>query len=229
MRLSELAGGSEARIEPVYPRLRRGRIVREAVEQHEVRVQLQHPGGLDSRGVIDDRRFVGLGAGEASGVQLEPAETVGSNAGMVALRLGACTLEQVIEIQRTVAREHHDHPEPPMDELADGRANPFVHEVGRKRERELHVQTSAREVHGRQYDASRACGGTQTEPVRLERVDAERQVRTVELKRADRNVGDRRFLHDGGKLGWVEPFVATLGHRGGGWKSSSVMPSWMRR
>ena len=212
-------------------------IVREPLEPHELGLESEHPRRLDQRRVVDDRRLGRFGPGEASGVQLEPAEPVSGEAALLGLGLGAGALEQMIQVERPVPGEHDDHREAAQRELPDGRADPGMHELSLEGQREGQVEAAAGEVDGWQDDAAAEPRRAQAERMGLERVDAERKVLTVELERPDRHERDRRACELGAKLRRMEAFVAPLdaalvrrgAHPRGGWKSSSEMPSWIRR
>jgi hypothetical protein len=206
------------------------RVVGEPTEQDEVGVEGEHPRGLDPRGVVDRRRLAAVGCGQTRGVELEPAEGVGSEALLRRLGLGADALQQMVEVERPVSCEHHDRAEAASGETVDRRTHPRLDERRLEAERARQVEAARGEVDGRQHDAAGQLRRADAERVRLERVDPEREVLAVELERPDRHVRERSALEHDAQLGRVQPLVPDLGHAaGGGSNSSSETPSWMRR
>ena len=129
---------------------------------------------------------------------------------MLGLGLGARALDHVVQVERPVARQHDDRAEPTPEELAERRADARVHELRRERERERQVERAGREVHRGQHHAAALRRGAQAESVRLEPVDAGRQVLAVELERADRQVRERRLPGERAQLRRSQTLVASL-------------------
>lgn len=152
------------------------------------------------------------------------------------LSLPAGPLEQVVEVERAVAGEHDDGAKGALRELADRRAHPQVDELPVEGQRERHVEAAAGEIQGWEHHPARQRGGSKAQAVRLEGVDPERKMLAVELECPDRDVGDRRRLDERPHLCGMQLLVPALDgalHRAhqrlGGWKSSSEIPSWIRR
>ena len=93
---------------------------------------------------------------------------------MLGLGLGARALDHVVQIERPVARQHHDRAIAARDELADRRADARVDEPRREGERERQVERARREVERGQHHAAAvrsplagrgACASNQSTPV----------------------------------------------------------------
>ena len=109
-----------------------------------------------------------------------------------------------------MARQHHDRAIAARDELADRRADARVDEPRCEGERERQVERARREVERGQHHAAAVRCRSQAEGVRLEPVDARRQVLAVELERAERDVRERRLCRESAQLRRSQTLVASL-------------------
>ncbi|GGR18091.1 hypothetical protein GCM10010196_08950 [Agromyces mediolanus] len=166
----------------VRGRMRRG--VGQCVDVHELGREGVQQERLESAGVVGrDRRRRGLaeraGHGAERGIRAVPA--IGDPLDQLALLLG--------EVAAQDDGAAHAQLREPREALAEQRLD-RLGGVAHERPRVARVLAADRVVGGGKHDAAVLLGRSQADAVGGERVEADRQVRAVELERAERQVRD---------------------------------------